>query len=87
MVGAISGLRPACSITAAPAVEESYHRRSGCSCPYWDSGQALPALPLRKIIKSLARSADARIFNHRWTQINTDGFDSFDRLRARGLLF
>jgi len=31
-------------------------------------------------IKPLARIADARIFNHRWTQINTDGFDMIDRL-------
>jgi hypothetical protein len=30
--------------------------------------------------KPLARSADARIFNHRWTQINTDEFDGIDQL-------
>ncbi len=39
-----------------------------------------------KNIKLLARSVDARIFNHRWTQINTDGFDSLERMRARSLL-
>jgi hypothetical protein len=39
--------------------------------------------------KPLARSADARIFNHRWTQDllrMEDEFDSLERMRARGLM-